>query len=119
MNSVNVSRFAASQRGCGRSPILTAAGAIGTASQADAAFLLLDGLFRRVLRSRQDRHPDIPRQKPQKRVRGGQEGRRRREGSRRQAAGPASSVVVSIERQKVTVYDSNGVFAENLRCRQA
>jgi lipoprotein-anchoring transpeptidase ErfK/SrfK len=111
MNSVNGSRFGATPARLWQVAILTAAGAIGTASQADAAFYYWtdysDGSY-----GRQERHPEIPRQKPQKRgAAGKKEGVAEKEvGTKPQ--GPLV-IVVSIERQKVTVYDTNGVFAES------
>ena len=66
MNSVNGSGFSAKPARFWQVAILTAAGAIGTASQADAAFYCWtdysDGSY-----GRQERHLDVPRQKPQKR----------------------------------------------------
>jgi lipoprotein-anchoring transpeptidase ErfK/SrfK len=111
MNSVNGSRFGATPARLWQVAILTAAGAIGTASQADAAFYYWtdysDGSY-----GRQERHPEIPRQKPQKRgAAGKKEGVAEKEvGTKPQ--GPLV-IVVSIERQKVTVYDTNGMFAES------
>ena len=112
MNSVNVSRFAAKPARLWQVAILTAAGAIGTASQADAAFYYWTDYSDGSYASRQDRHPDIPRQKPQKR---GAAGKKDVVAEKEVGAKPQGPlvVVVSIERQKVTVYDSNGVFAES------
>lgn len=112
MNSVNVSRFAAKPARLWQVAILTAAGAIGTASQADAAFYYWTDYSDWSYASRQDRHPDIPRQKPQKR---GAAGRKDVVAEKEVGTKPQGPlvVVVSIERQKVTVYDSNGVFAES------
>lgn len=113
MNSVNGSRFSAAPARLWQVAILTAAGAIGTASQADAAFYYWTDYSDGSYASRQDRHPDIPRQKPQQKR--GAAGKKdivveKEAGTKPQ--GPLV-IVVSIERQKVTVYDTNGVFAES------
>jgi lipoprotein-anchoring transpeptidase ErfK/SrfK len=113
MNSVNGSRCSAAPTRLWQVAILTAAGAIGTASQAEAAFYYYsdypDGAY-----GRQVRHLEEPRLKPQKRgsaVKNKKEARVEKEtGAKPQ--GPLV-IVVSIERQKVTIYDSNGVFAES------
>ncbi|MGX1322287.1 lipoprotein-anchoring transpeptidase ErfK/SrfK [Bradyrhizobium sp. USDA 377] len=113
MNSVNGSGFAAKPARIWRVAILTAAGAIGTASQADAAFYYWTDYSDGSYYARQDRHPDIPRQKPpQKRGAAGKKAivAEKEAGSKPQ--GPLV-IVVSIDRQKVTVYDTNGVFAES------
>ncbi|OPY96588.1 hypothetical protein A5906_02630 [Bradyrhizobium sacchari] len=113
MNSVNGSGFAAKPTRLCRVAILTAAGAIGTASQAEAAFYYWTDYSDGSYASRQDRHPDIPRQKPpQKRSAAG----KKQIVVEKEAAGKPQGplvIVVSIERQKVTVYDTNGVFAES------
>ena len=111
MNSVNGSRFAAAPARLWQVAILTAAGAIGATSQAHAAFYYWsdysDGSY-----GRQERHPEEPRQKPQKRgTAAGKKGVVEKE-SGAKPQGPLV-IVVSIDRQKVTVYDSNGVFAES------
>ncbi|MDH2340824.1 L,D-transpeptidase [Bradyrhizobium sp. SSUT77] len=111
MNSVNGSGFSAKPARLWRVAILAAAGAIGTASQADAAFYYWtdysDGSY-----GRHERHPEEPRQKPQKRSATGKKEvvAEREAGTKPQ--GPLV-IVVSIDRQKVTVYDTNGVFAES------
>ncbi|MGT2436181.1 L,D-transpeptidase family protein [Bradyrhizobium betae] len=112
MNSVNVSRFAAAPNRLWQVAILTAAGAIGTAGQADAASYYWTDYSDGTYASRQDRHPDIPRQKPQKRGAAGKKvvAAEKEVGTKPQ--GPLV-IVVSIERQKVTVYDNNGMFAES------
>jgi hypothetical protein len=90
---------------------LTAASAIGTASQADAAFYYWtdysDGSY-----GRQERHPEVPRQKPQKRGAAGKKDVVAEKEAGTKPQGPLV-IVVSIDRQKVTVYDTNGVFAES------
>lgn len=111
MNSVNESGFSAKPAQLWQVAILTAAGAIGTASQAEAAFYYWDysdGSYY----SRQERHPDIPRQKPQKRGAVGKKDVVAAKESGTKPQGPLV-IVVSIDRQKVTVYDTNGVFAES------
>lgn len=112
MNSVNGSRFSATPARLWQVAILTAAGAIGTTSQADAAFYYWSDYSDGSYASRQERHTEIPRQKPQKRGGAGKKEivAEKEAGSKPQ--GPLV-IVVSIERQKVTVYDTNGVFAES------
>lgn len=111
MNSVNGSRFAATPARLWQVAILTAAGAFGTATQANAAFYYWtdysDGSY-----GRPDRHPDLPRQKPQKRGAAGKKDVVAEKEVGTKPQGPLV-IVVSIERQKVTVYDTNGVFAES------
>ncbi|MBC9876156.1 L,D-transpeptidase family protein [Bradyrhizobium sp. INPA01-394B] len=112
MNSVNGSRFAAAPTRLWQVAILTAAGAIGTVSQAEAAFYYWsdysDGSY-----GRQERRFDEPRQKPQKR--GAAKTKTETVVEKETGAKPQGPlvIVVSIDRQKVTVYDSNGVFAES------
>ncbi len=111
MNSVNESRFAAKPARLWQVAILTAAGAIGTTSQADAAFYYWsdysDGSY-----GRQERRAEEPRQKPQKRGAASKKDIVVDKESGAKPQGPLV-IVVSIDRQKVTVYDSNGVFAES------
>ncbi|MET4331542.1 lipoprotein-anchoring transpeptidase ErfK/SrfK [Bradyrhizobium sp. i1.15.2] len=111
MNSVNGSGFSAKPARFWQVAVLTAAGAIGTASQADAAFYYWtdysDGSY-----GRQERHPDVPRQKPQKRATAGKKDLVAEKEAGTKPQGPLV-IVVSIDRQKVTVYDTNGVFAES------
>lgn len=113
MTSVNGSRFAAAPARLWQFAILTAAGAIGTTSQAEAAFYYTPDYSDGSYYSRQVRHPDVPQQKPQKRgsaVKSKKEALVEKEtGAKPQ--GPLV-IVISIDRQKVTIYDSNGVFAE-------
>jgi lipoprotein-anchoring transpeptidase ErfK/SrfK len=112
MNSVNGSRFSATPARLWQVAILTAAGAIGTANQADAAFYYWtdysDGSY-----GRQERHPEEQRQKPPKH---GASTKKKEAVAEKEAGtkpqGPLV-IVVSIDRQKVTVYDTNGVFAES------
>ncbi|TWB04230.1 L,D-transpeptidase [Bradyrhizobium stylosanthis] len=113
MNSVNGSGFAAKPTRLWQVAILTAAGVLGTASQADAAFYYWTDYSDGSYASRQDRHPDIPRQKPpQKRGAAGKKAIVPEKEAGTKPQGPLV-IVVSIERQKVTVYDTNGVFAES------
>jgi hypothetical protein len=111
MNSVNGAGFSAKPTRLWQVAILAAAGAIGTASQADAAFYYWtdysDGSY-----GRQERHLDVPRQKPQKRGAVGKKDLVAEKEAGTKPQGPLV-IVVSIDRQKVTVYDSKGVFAES------
>lgn len=113
MNSVNGSGFSAKPARLWQVAILTAAGAIGTTSQADAAFYYWTDYSDGSYYARQERHPEVPRQKPQKH---GASGKKKEAVAEKEAGtkpqGPLV-IVVSIERQKVTIYDSNGVFAES------
>lgn len=112
MNSVNGSRFSAAPVRLWQVAILTAAGAIGTASQAEAAFYYWsdysDGSY-----SRQEGRIEEPRQKPHKR--GAAAAKKGIVAEKEAGAKPQGPlvIVVSIDRQKVTIYDSNGVFAES------
>lgn len=112
MNSVNGSGFSAKPGRLWQVAILTAAGAIGTTSQADAAFYYWTDYSDGSYYARQERHPEIPRQKPQKH---GASSKKKEAVAEKEAGtkpqGPLV-IVVSIDRQKVTIYDSNGVFAE-------
>src|SRR5882757_4728509 len=103
MNSVNGSGFSAKPARLWQVAILTAAGAIGTTSQADAAFYYWsdysDGSY-----GRQERRAEEPRQKPQKR--GTAAGKKDVVVEKENGAKPQGPlvIVVSIDRQKVTVY---------------
>ncbi|UPJ55674.1 L,D-transpeptidase [Bradyrhizobium sp. 192] len=111
MNSVNGSSFSAKPALLWQVAIVTAAAAIGATSQADAAFYYWTDYPDGSYYTRQNRHPEIPRQKPQKHGAGAKkEVVAEKAGSKPQ--GPLV-IVVSIDRQKVTVYDTNGVFAES------
>src|SRR3954447_1022694 len=111
MNSVNGSGFSAKPARFWQVAALTAGGAIGTASQADAAFYYWtdysDGSY-----GRQERHPEVQRQKPQKRATAGKKDLVADKEAGTKPQGPLV-IVVSIDRQKVTVYDTKGVFAES------
>lgn len=113
MNSVNGSGFSAKPGRLWQVAILTAAGAIGTTSQADAAFYYWTDYSDGSYYARQERHPEIPRQKPQKH---GTSSKKKEAVAEKEAGtkpqGPLV-IVVSINRQKVTIYDSNGLFAES------
>lgn len=113
MTSVNGSRFAAAPARLWQFAILTAAGAIGTTSQAEAAFYYTPDYSDGSYYSRQVRHPDVPQQKPQKR---GSAAKSKKEALVEKETGAKPQgplvIVISIDRQKVTIYDSNGVFAE-------
>lgn len=113
MTSVNGSRFAAAPARLWHFAILTAAGAIGTTSQAEAAFYYTPDYSDGSYYSRQVRHPDVPQQKPQKR---GSAAKSKKEALVEKETGAKPQgplvIVISIDRQKVTIYDSNGVFAE-------
>lgn len=113
MNSVNGAGFSAKPGRLWQVAILTAAGAIGTTSQADAAFYYWTDYSDGSYYARQERPPEIPRQKPQKH---GASSKKKEAVAEKEAGtkpqGPLV-IAVSIDRQKVTVYDSNGVFAES------
>ncbi|MCK1718642.1 L,D-transpeptidase [Bradyrhizobium sp. 141] len=111
MNSVNGSGFSAKPARLWQVAILTAAGAIGATSQADAAFYYWTDYSDGSYYARQNRHPEIPRQK-QKRGAGGKKEVVAEKQAGAKPQGPLV-IVVSIDRQKVTVYDTNGVFAES------
>lgn len=114
MNSVNGSRFSAAPVRLWQFAILTAAGAIGTSSQAEAAFYYTPDYSDGSYYSRQEQHPQEPRLKPEKR--GSAAGKNKKETVVEKETGAKPQgplvIVVSIDRQKVTIYDSNGVFAE-------
>jgi lipoprotein-anchoring transpeptidase ErfK/SrfK len=112
MNSVNGSGFSAKPARLWQVAILTAASAIGTANQAEAAFYYSTDYSDGSYASRQDRHSEIPRQKPQKRGAAGKKDVVAEKEVGTKPQGPLV-IVVSIDRQKVTVYDTNGVFAES------
>lgn len=112
MTSVNGSGFSAKPARLWQVAILTAAGAIGTTGQADAAFYYWTDYSDGSYYARQDRHPEIPRQKPQKRGAAGKKEVVAEKEAGTKPQGPLV-IVVSIDRQKVTVYDTNGMFAES------
>lgn len=114
MNSVNGSRSSSAPMRLWQVAILTAAGAIGTASQAEAAFYYWsdysDGSY-----GRQERRIEEPRQKPQRRGSAVAKNKKGTLAEKEAGAKPQGPlvIVVSVDRQKVTIYDSNGVFAES------
>lgn len=112
MNSVNGSCSSAKPARLWQVAILATAGAIGTTGQADAAFYYWADYSDGSYYARQERYPEIPRQKPQKRGAAS-----KKDGVVEKEAGTKPQgplvIVVSIDRQKVTVYDSTGVFAES------
>lgn len=112
MNGVNGSRVSVRPARLWQVAILTAAGAIGGTSQADAAFYYWTDYSDGPYYARQSRHPEMPRQKPQKRSAAGKKGIVARKEAGTKPHGPLV-IVVSINRQKMTVYDTNGVFAES------
>ncbi|MDA9531620.1 L,D-transpeptidase [Bradyrhizobium sp. CCBAU 25338] len=112
MNSVNRSGSSAKSAQLWQVAILTAAGAIGigTTSQANAAFYYWTDYSDGSYYARQ--RPEPLRQKPQKsRTVGKKEVTAEKEAGTK-PQGPLV-IVVSIDRQKVTVYDSKGAFAES------
>lgn len=116
MTSVNGSRFAAAPARLWQFAVLTAAGAFGTTSQAEAAFYYTPDYTDGSYYSQQVRHPDVLQHKPQKRgwaakSKNKKEALVEKEGGAK-PQGPLV-IVVSIDRQKVTIYDANGVFAES------
>lgn len=112
MNSVNGSGSSAKPGRLWRVAILTAAGAIGATSQADAAYYYWTDYSDGSYYARPNRLPEIPRQKPQKR---GAASKKENIVEKEAGAKPQGPlvIVVSIDRQKMTVYDSTGVFAES------
>jgi lipoprotein-anchoring transpeptidase ErfK/SrfK len=111
MNSVNRSSIAPPAR-MWQVALLTAAGAFGMTSQADAAYYYWTDYSDGSYGARQDRHPEVARQKPQKRTTATKKDVIAEKEAGTKPQGPLV-IVVSIDRQKVTVYDSNGVFAES------
>ncbi|MBR0857286.1 L,D-transpeptidase [Bradyrhizobium liaoningense] len=112
MNSVNGSGFSAKPARLWQVAILTVAGAIGTTSQANAAFYYWTDYSDGSYYAQPYRHPELPRQKPQKRSTAGKKQVVTEKEAGTKPQGPLV-IVVSIDRQKVTIYDANGVFAES------
>ncbi|WP_439404399.1 L,D-transpeptidase [Bradyrhizobium sp. DASA03076] len=114
MNSVNGSPFSAAPAWLWQAAILAAAGAIGTTSQAEAAFYYYPD-YSGAYYAPQQRYPAEPRLKPQKRGSAAAKTKKETVGEKETGAKPQGPlvIVVSIERQKVTIYDSKGVFAES------
>jgi lipoprotein-anchoring transpeptidase ErfK/SrfK len=112
MNSVNGSGSSAKPARLWQVAILTAAGVIGATGQADAAFYYWADYSDGYYYARQDRLPEIPRQKPLKRGSASKKGSVVEKEAGAKPQGPLV-IVVSIDRQKMTVYDSTGVLAES------
>ncbi|MBR0957036.1 L,D-transpeptidase [Bradyrhizobium japonicum] len=112
MSSVNGSGSSAKPARLWQVAILTAAGAIGTTGQADAAFYYWTDYSDGSYYARQNRLPEIPRQKPQMRGAASKKESVVEKEAGTKPQGPLV-IVVSIDRQKATVYDSTGVFAES------
>ncbi|MGY0574297.1 L,D-transpeptidase family protein [Bradyrhizobium sp. RDM12] len=114
MTSVNGSRFAAAPAWLWQFAVLTAAGTIATASRAEAAFYYTPDYSDGSYYSRPVRHPDEPQQRPLKRgsAAKNKNAARVEKETGAKPQGPLV-IVVSINRQKVTIYDSNGIFAES------
>ncbi|MGV7217021.1 L,D-transpeptidase family protein [Bradyrhizobium sp. UFLA05-112] len=113
MNSVSVTSSSAARAQLWRVAILTAAGAIGTTTHAEAAMYYwsdyTDGSY-----YYHQPQPKLVRPKPLKR--GTVLGKNKKETAEKETgAKPQGPLVIaiSIDRQRVTVYDSNGVFAES------
>ena len=92
--------------------ILTAAGAIGTTSEAEAALYYWQDYSDGSYYARQQQRPPMERAKPRK---PGAASKKKDVPEKDAGAKPQGPLViaVSIDRQKVTVYDNNGVFAES------
>ncbi|WP_025035899.1 L,D-transpeptidase [Bradyrhizobium sp. DOA9] len=112
MNSVNGWGSSAKPARLWQVAILTAAGAIGATSQADAAYYYWTDYSHGSYYARQERLPEMPRQKPQKRGAASKKDVVVEKEAGTKPQGPLV-IVVSIDRQKVTVYDNTGVFAES------
>jgi lipoprotein-anchoring transpeptidase ErfK/SrfK len=113
MKSVNESGSSAARARFWTVAILTAAGAIGATSQAEAAFYYWTDYSDGSYFARQERRPEAARQRPPKH--GSASGKKEPVAEKETGAKPQGPlvIVVSIDRQKVTIYDSNGVFAES------
>lgn len=112
MNSVNGSGSSAKASRLWQAAILAAAGTIGATSQADAAYYYWTDYSDGSYYARQQRLPEIPRQKQPKRGAAIKKDSVVEKEASTKPQGPLV-IVVSIDRQKVTVYDSNGTFAES------
>src|SRR3569623_1599634 len=91
--------------------ILTAAGAVGTASQAEAALYYWPDYSDGSYYVRRQQRPAMERPTPRHRGAAARKAVAEKEASAK-PQGPLV-IAISIERQKVTIYDSNGVFAES------
>ncbi|KQT29506.1 MAG: L,D-transpeptidase [Bradyrhizobium sp.] len=112
MNSVSGSDSSAKQGRLWQIAIVTAAGVIGATSHADAAYYYWTDYSDGSYYARPDRYPEIPRQKPQKRGTASKKESIVEKEAGTKPQGPLI-IVVSIDRQKVTVYDRSGMFAES------
>ncbi|MCA1513078.1 L,D-transpeptidase [Bradyrhizobium sp. NBAIM01] len=112
MNSVNGWGSPAKPARLWQVAMLTAAGAIGATSEANAAFYYWTDYSDRPYYARPNRLPEIPRQKPQKRGAASKKDVVAEKEAGTKPQGPLV-IVVSIDRQKMTVYDKAGVFAES------
>ncbi|MCA1475024.1 L,D-transpeptidase [Bradyrhizobium sp. NBAIM08] len=112
MNSVNGWGSPAKPARLWQVAMLTAAGAIGATSEANAAFYYWTDYSDRPYYTRPNRLPEIPRQKPQKRGAASKKDVVVEKEAGTKPQGPLV-IVVSIDRQKMTVYDKAGVFAES------
>ncbi|MBR0776083.1 L,D-transpeptidase [Bradyrhizobium diazoefficiens] len=113
MNSVNGFGSSLAPARLWKVAVLTAAGAIGATSQAEAAFYYWTDYSDGSYFVRQGRYLEEPRHQPQKR--GPAAGKKDAVAEKETGAKPQGPlvIVVSIDRQKVTIYDSNGAFAES------
>ncbi|MEY9360463.1 lipoprotein-anchoring transpeptidase ErfK/SrfK [Bradyrhizobium yuanmingense] len=112
MNSVNGWGSPAKPARLWQVAMLTATGAIGATSEANAAFYYWTDYSDRPYYARPNRLPEIPRQKPQKRGAASKKDVVVEKEAGTKPQGPLV-IVVSIDRQKMTVYDKAGVFAES------
>jgi lipoprotein-anchoring transpeptidase ErfK/SrfK len=111
-NSVKGPVFSTAAARFWRLAFLTAAGALGTTTHAEATMYYWSDYSDGSYLSRQPQ-PAFERQKPRKRA---VTGKNKKEVAEKETgAKPQGPLVIaiSIDRQKVTVYDSNGVFAES------
>ncbi|HXH47469.1 MAG TPA: L,D-transpeptidase family protein [Bradyrhizobium sp.] len=112
MSSVNGSGSSAKPARLWQVAVLAAAGAIGATSQADAAFYYWTDYSDGSYYARPHRLPEMPRQKQPKRSAASKKESVVEKEAGTKPQGPLV-IVVSIDRQKVTVFDKNGLFAES------
>jgi L,D-transpeptidase catalytic domain len=112
MNSVTRSSLALPTAHLWQVALVTAAGVLGVISPAGAASYYWTDYSDGSYGARQDRHPEVLRPKPQKRSGAAKKNVLVEKEAGTKPQGPLV-IVVSIDRQQVTVYDSNGVFAES------
>jgi hypothetical protein len=110
MNSVSAPAYSAATSRLWRVAILTAAGTIGTIGHADAALYYWQDYSDGSYLSRQ--MMPVQRQRPHKR---GAATNKKEVVEKETGAKPQGPLVIaiSIDRQKVTIFDSNGVFAQS------